>query len=88
MDDPTAVSEPTPAEAWPEQTKQIEEIRVLSEEILLNTDQAIRVQALDISAKSFPIPENLNLPEKQTQVIIERAEIFEEYIKNGVIHDA
>lgn len=68
-------------------TTEQEPIRVLDEEILLNTDQAIRVQALDMSVRSIVPAENFGSMSIYTQKLINRAEMFEDYIKNGVIHD-
>jgi hypothetical protein len=59
-----------------------------SEEFLLNTNQAIRVQALSMAVQSFPVADNLSTPWKYDDVVLARSEVFEEYIKNGVIHNA
>jgi len=60
----------------------------IPEEMLLTRDQGIRVQAIDIAVRSIAPAENFAAIEGYTQRFIDRAEMFEEYIRNGVIHNA
>ena len=60
----------------------------IPEEMLLTRDQGIRVQAIDIAVRSITPAEGFGDLDGYTQKFITRAEMFEEYIRNGVIHNA
>lgn len=76
-------------EFGPNETKVETEVNTweIPEEMLLTRDQGIRVQALDIAVRSVSPAENFSNIEGYTQRFIDRAEMFEEYIRNGVIHN-
>jgi|SRR5688572_23895882 len=59
----------------------------ITEEMLLTRDQGIRVQAIDIAVRSIAPAENFGGLDGYTQHYITRAEMFEDYIRNGVIHN-
>lgn len=50
-------------------------------------DQVIRVHALDMSVRSIVPADGFGGLDSYTQKFINRAEMFEEYIREGVIHN-